>query len=60
MTIQEKKTELTTYIEELVSQYNKNIEIQNKLKTQIIQLQGALKVLDELEDVDQDTDSEAT
>ena len=60
MTIQEKKTELTNLIEELVNQYNKNIEVQNNLKTQIIELQGALKVLNELEDVDQDTDSEAT
>ena len=58
MTIQEKKTELTNLIEELVNQYNKNIEVQNNLKTQIIELQGALKVLNELEDVDQDTDSE--
>ena len=60
MTIQEKKTELTNLIEELVNQYNKNIEVQNSLKTQIIELQGALKVLNELEDVDQDTNSEAT
>ena len=60
MTIQEKKTELTNLIEELVNQYNKNIEVQNNLKTQIIELQGALKVLNELEDVDQDTDSETT
>ena len=60
MTIQEKKTELTNLIEELVNQYNKNIEVQNNLKTQIIELQGALKVLNELEDVKQDTNSEAT
>ena len=60
MTIQEKKTELTNLTEELVNQYNKNIEVQNNLKTQIIELQGALKVLNELEDVDQDTDSETT
>ncbi len=60
MTIQEKKTELTNLIEELVNQYNKNIEVQNNLKTQIIELQGALKVLNELEDVNQDTNSEAT
>ena len=60
MTIQEKKTELKNLIEELVNQYNKNIEVQNELKTQIIELQGALKVLNELKDVDQDTDSEAT
>ena len=59
MTIQEKKTELTNLIEELVNQYNKNIEVQNNLKTQIIELQGALKVLNELEDVNQDTNSEA-
>ena len=60
MTIQEMKTELTNLIEELVNQYNKNIEVQNNLKTQIIELQGALKVLYELEDVNQDTNSEAT
>ena len=60
MTIQEKKTELTNLIEELVNQYNKNIEVQNNLKTQIIELQGALKVLNELEDVNQETNSEAT
>ena len=60
MTIQEKKTELTNLIEELVNQYNKNIEVQNNLKTLIIELQGALKVLNELEDVNQDTNSEAT
>ena len=59
--ITDKKAEIQPLIEQLVEQYNKNIETQAQIKERIIELQGAIKVLNELEqeNVDTDTDSEA-
>ena len=58
--ITDKKAEIQPLIEQLVEQYNKNIETQAQIKERIIELQGAIKVLNELEqeNVDTDTDSE--
>ena len=63
MTIKHKKEEMVDLLKQIVEQYNKNATIQTQLKEKISEVQGAIKVLNELEpeeDVDTDTDSETT
>ena len=58
-TIQEKKETLKTQLETVVKQYNELGETRQKLLQKASELNGALKVLNEL-DVDQPTDTETT
>jgi len=56
-TIQEKQETLKTQLETVVKQYNELGETRQKLLQKASELNGALKVLNEL-DVDQPTDTE--
>ena len=56
-TLANKKNETLLKLEELVKAHNELVEQKAKLYNQIIGLQGALKVLNEL-DVDSTTDTE--
>ena len=58
-TIQEKQETLKTELETVVKQYNELGETRQKLLQKASELNGALKVLNEL-DVDQPTDTETT
>ena len=58
-TIQEKQETLKTQLETVVKQYNELGETRQKLLQKASELNGALKVLNEL-DVDQPTDTETT
>ena len=58
-TIQEKQTTLKTQLETVVNQYNELGETRQKLLQKASELNGALKVLNEL-DVDQPTDTETS
>ena len=51
MTTQEKIEEVKSRLTQLVNLYNKNTESQTALLKEITELQGGLKVLTELEDV---------
>ena len=48
-TIQVKKEQLQAELQILVDQYNETINVQNQRKQRFLELQGALKTLNELE-----------
>ena len=58
MTTQEKIEEVKGRLTQLVNIYNKNAESQTELLKEITELQGGLKVLTELEDVNTSTHTE--
>ena len=58
MTTQEKIEEVKDRLTQLVNIYNKNAESQTELLKEITELQGGLKVLTELEDVNTSTHTE--
>jgi hypothetical protein len=55
MTIQEKITQTEEQLQQVVTEYNQLTEVRNQKQQQFIELQGALKVLKEL---DGDTDTQ--
>ena len=54
--IANKKNEVTLKLEELINTHNSLVEERTKIYNEILQLQGAVKALNEV-DVDQSTDS---
>ena len=58
-TIQAKQEELQAEIQILVDQYNETVNVQNQRKQRFVELQGAIKTLQELNG-DNNTGSEAT
>ena len=48
-TIQNKKEELQAELQSLVDVYNETLNLQNQRKQRFLELQGALKTLNELE-----------
>ena len=61
VSIQQKKEEMTDLLKQIIDQYNENVNIQNQLREQINEVQGAIKVLKELEQIengDQNTNTE--
>ena len=59
MTIQEKITQIEEQLQQVVTEHNQLLEAKNQKQQQFVELQGALKVLQEL-DGDTDTQGEAT
>ena len=55
MTIQEKITQIQEQLQQVASEHNQILEAKNQKQQQFVELQGALKVLQEL---DGDTDTE--
>ena len=61
VSIQQKKEEMTDLLKQIIDQYNENVKIQTQLREQINEVQGAIKVLKELEQIengDQNTNTE--
>ena len=58
-TIQVKKEELQAELQILVDVYNETLTLQNKRKQRFVELQGAIKTLQEL-DGDPNTSTDAT
>ena len=61
VSIQQKKEEMTDLLKQIIEQYNENVKIQTQLREQINEVQGAIKVLKELEQIengDQNTNTE--
>ncbi len=59
MTIQEKITQVQEQLQQVASEHNQILEAKNQKQQQFIELQGALKVLQEL-DGDTDTEGDPT
>jgi len=59
MTIQEKITQIEEQLQQVVSEHNQLLEAKNQKQQQFVELQGALKVLKEL-DGDTDTQGDAS
>tara|TARA_R100000458_G_scaffold46900_1_gene45520 strand:- start:41 stop:220 length:180 start_codon:yes stop_codon:yes gene_type:complete len=59
MTIQEKITQIKEQLQQVASEHNQLLEAKNQKQQQFIELQGALKVLQEL-DGDTDTEGDAS
>ena len=59
MTIQEKITQIQEQLQQVVTEYNQLLEAKNQKQQQFVELQGALKVLQEL-DGDTDTEGDPT
>ena len=59
MTIQEKITQIEEQIQQVVTEHNQLLEAKNQKQQQFVELQGALKVLQEL-DGDTDTEGDPT
>ena len=59
MTIQEKITQIQEQLQQVVTEYNQLLEAKNQKQLKIVELQGALKVLQEL-DGDTDTEGDPT
>ena len=57
--VQEKITELTQKLENLVKQHNELVSAREQAYSEILGVQGALKALNDV-NVDTDTDSEGT
>ena len=60
MNIQVKIEEVQAELQQVAEAHNKLLEQKNAASQRFSELQGALKVLNELKDVDTDTDSEDT
>jgi Fe-S-cluster formation regulator IscX/YfhJ len=58
-TIQEKREELQAELQILVDVYNETLNLQNQRKQRFVELQGAIKTLQEL-DGDPNTSTDAT
>ena len=59
MTIQEKITQIQEQLQQVASEHNQLLEAKNQKQQQFVELQGALKVLQEL-DGDTDTEGDPT
>jgi len=59
MTIQEKITQVQEQLQQVVTEHNQLLEAKNQKQQQFVELQGALKVLQEL-DGDTDTEGDPT
>ena len=59
MTIQEKIAQIQEQLQQVASEHNQIVEAKNQKQQQFIELQGALKVLQEL-DGDTDTQGDPT
>ena len=59
MTIQEKITQIQEQLQQVASEHNQLLESKNQKQQQFVELQGALKVLQEL-DGDTDTEGDPT
>ena len=60
MNIQAKIEQVHAELQQVAEAHNKLLEQKNAASQRFSELQGALKVLNELKDVDTDTDSEDT
>ncbi len=60
MNIQAKIEQVHAELQQVAEAHNKLLEQKNAASQRFSELQGALKVLTELENVDTDTDTEAT
>ena len=59
MTIQEKITQIEEQLQQVANEHNQLLESKNQKQQQFVELQGALKVLQEL-DGDTDTEGDPT
>ena len=59
MTIQEKITQIQEQLQQVANEHNQILEAKNQKQQQFIELQGALKALNEL-DGDTDTEGDPT
>ena len=59
MTIQEKITQIQEQLQQVVTEHNQLLEAKNQKQQQFVELQGALKVLQELHG-DTDTEGDPT